>query len=246
VLNNIQNTIHITHLYPRHMSLYGDRGNIIVLAHKAKSAGIEIVLQNCSVGESINPKCQIMLLGGGQDNDQEIIQNDLLKRQNELSDLIKNGSTFLGICGGFQLLGQSYQTANGQEIQGLGFLNMKTINAKPDEKRIIGNAIVESPVFGKLIGYENHGGRTFLPSELKPLGQIVQGGGNNGQDKSEGVLTQWEKGLILGTYFHGFLPKNPQVANYLIQRFFPNLKILNKSLSLLESMNQANNLKLSY
>ncbi len=244
VQNSNQNTIYITHLYPQHMSLYGDRGNITVLAYKAKLAGIEVVVQNCSIGEKIDPKAQIILLGGGQDNDQEIIKSDLLKRKNELSDLIGNGSTFLGICGGFQLLGKSYQTADGKEIEGLNFLNMQTINAKPHEKRIIGNAIAESPLFGKLIGYENHGGRTFLPPELKPLGKIVQGGGNNGQDKTEGILTELDKGLILGTYFHGFLAKNPQVANYLLKRFFPSLKM--PALSLLESMNQINNLQLNY
>ncbi len=236
----------ITHLYPKHMSLYGDRGNIIVLVQRAQEAGIELDVQDCVAGERIEPSTKLIMLGGGQDHDQEKILNDLLSRENEIKDLIANGAIFLGICGGYQLLGEYYESAVGSYLNGLKILNLQTNKGGNSEKRIIGNVIAESPIFGKLIGFENHGGRTFLGEGLQPLAQILQGGGNNGSDKTEGVLASFGKGKVLGTYFHGFLAKNPQVADYLIQSIASKSENYFANNDPLESLNHNRSLKLKY
>lgn len=209
--------IKITHLYPQHMSLYGDRGNILTLLYWAKQFDIKAFVQNCQLGERIEQDTNLIMLGGGQDQDQEKVLKDLLARRNEISDLIEKGTIFLGICGGYQLLGEYYEAANNNYLDGLKLLNLYTKKAKKDEKRIIGNVKANSELFGLLNGFENHGGRTFFASpDLKPLANVLEGGGNNGQDGTEGVFVNFGKGLIIGTYFHGFLPKNYKVAQFLL------------------------------
>jgi lipid II isoglutaminyl synthase (glutamine-hydrolysing) len=209
--------IKITHLYPKHMSLYGDRGNIVSLLFRAKKLGLEVALQDCSLGEVIDKDTKFIMLGGGQDHDQLKVVEDLLKRRNEIADLVSGGAIILGVCGGYQLLGEFYEDAAGNSLKGLELLNFYTKRAKNGEKRIIGNVIAKSNLFGLLVGFENHGGRTFLPPSLNPLAQIVQGGGNNAKDKTEGVFQKFEKGLIIGTYFHSFLPKNPKVIDFILE-----------------------------
>ncbi len=211
-------TITITHLYPQHMSLYGDRGNILALLYWASQLNLKINVQNCSLNEPIDQNTKLIMLGGGQDHDQEKVLKDLLNRRNELNDLILGGAIFLGICGGYQLLGEYYEVADGKRLDGLNLLGLYTKKAGIGEKRIIGNVKAKSNLFGLLTGFENHGGRTFLGRKLKPLAQIVQGGGNNAQDQTEGVLQNYGQGLIIGTYFHGFLPKNRQVAQFILKK----------------------------
>jgi CobQ-like glutamine amidotransferase family enzyme len=153
----------------------------------------------------------------------------------------------LGICGGYQLLGKSYEAADGQVLEGLDLLDLTTRKAKAASKRIIGNVRVYSEVFGDLLGFENHGGRTYLGEGLKPLGKVLRGGGNNGEDGLEGVFQNYGKGLILGTYFHGFIPKNIQVADYLIQKITGNsyTQALIQD-SVIENLNTLNGINLAY
>jgi CobQ-like glutamine amidotransferase family enzyme len=198
------------------MSLYGDRGNVLVLNGKSQEAGFEFEIQDCTSGEAINPKTNIILLGGGQDQDQELIVRDLLNRREEIKSLVEGGAIFLGVCGGYQLIGESYEYAVGNYLEGLKLLNLKTIREKKLNKRIIGNLKAHSELLGNLTGFENHGGRTILGEGLTPLAKVIEGGGNNGEDGTEGVIANLGKGLIIGTYFHTFLPKNPKVAEYMI------------------------------
>ena len=228
----------VTHLYPKQMSLYGDRGNILVLQKRALEIfNLNLRVQNCLLGQKIDPQTKLIMLGGGQDYDQNKIIDHLLAHSNELKSLIQNGAFYLGICGGYQLLGEFYQTASGQKIQGLNLLNLWTVSPLEGESRIIGNLEAYSSQFGLLLGFENHGGHTFLGSKLQPLAQVKKGGGNNGQDGSEGVWQKYGKGWIMGTYLHGFLPKNYQVADFILQTIsgFPPSKT---SSSLLENLNR--------
>jgi lipid II isoglutaminyl synthase (glutamine-hydrolysing) len=224
------------------MSLYGDRGNIIVLSFLAEQIGLEFDLQDCYPGERVNPYSNIVFLGGGQDNDQEKIVEDLLQRKNELQDLITNGAIFIGVCGGYQMLGNSYESATGSTLEGLGILDFETKNAKTNERRIIGNVVAHSETFGSLVGFENHGGRTHLKGQA-PLAKVIQGGGNNATDATEGVFAQYGKGHILGTYLHGFLQKNIAVSRWLIKQVCNYDYFISDPI---ESINQQNSMSLSY
>lgn len=206
-------------LYPELMSTYGDRGNIIVLQKRCSWRGIETEIKNINTESPLNEltKCDILMMGGAQDTQQEIVAKDLAKRKTELSKMIEKGIPGLYICGGFQYLGQYYKTASGSKLPQLGILDMYTEN--PGRERLIGNiAIDASELFGNptvLVGFENHGGRTILGKNIKPLGKVIKGFGSNDQAKEEGAVYK----NSIGTYLHGpILPKNPQLADYLIEK----------------------------
>jgi len=233
--------IRICHLYPRHMSLYGDRGNIATLVHRAKARGIEVQLQNCEPGEDVELNNDIIMLGGGQDLDQARIIPHLLKQKEKIKESVERGALFFGVCGGYQLLGKYYQASSGKKIEGLGLVDMYT---ESDESRIIGNLCMYSDSFGLLTGFENHAGRTFLNEGVKPLAKIHQGGGNNGSsDRTEGVFMELGKGMLIGTYMHGCLPQNPRLADFLLAQRAGDLYPLD---DVLESLCKENNLKLNY
>jgi lipid II isoglutaminyl synthase (glutamine-hydrolysing) len=148
--------------------------------------------------------------GGGQDSGQTIIQNDLLARADELRQLAKDGVPMLMICGMYQLFGRFFRTLKGEEIVGANILPIETIAG---DERMIGNIVIKSQEFGDIVGYENHSGQTFLDKTAKPLGQVIKGAGNNMTDANEGVRYN----NIIATYLHGpILPKNPQIADFLI------------------------------
>jgi CobQ-like glutamine amidotransferase family enzyme len=118
----------------------------------------------------------------------------------------------LAVCGGYQLLGEYYEL-DGEQIEGLGIVDLKTVR-EPGE-RLIGNVMIDVDIDGtkqRLAGFENHGGRTYLAAGATPLGSVVEGFGNNGKDGFEGV----RRGNVIGTYLHGpLLPKNAWFADYL-------------------------------
>ena len=179
--------ITIAQLYPRDMNLYGDWGNTTDFS-----------------------KVDIFVGGGGQDSGQTIIQNDLLERADELRQLANNGVPMLMICGMYQLFGRFFRTLRGEEILGANILPIETIAG---EERMIGNITIKNQEFGEIIGYENHSGQTFLDKTVTPLGQVIKGAGNNIVDANEGVRHK----NVIATYLHGpILPKNPQIADFLI------------------------------
>lgn len=211
-------TLNICHLYPDLLNLYGDRGNIIALTKRAQWRGINVHIHNVSLGDSFMPEdYDIVFLGGGQDYEQEILQDDILKHKgNEIKNAIYNNKVFLCICGGYQLLGKYYKTWDGKEIEFLGALNLWTIGGK---ERMIGNIIFECDFLksencdGKIVGFENHSGRTYLGPEVKPLGKVIKGFGNNGEDMGEGAIFK----NVYCSYSHGsLLPKNPSLADHLL------------------------------
>lgn len=207
----------ICHLYPDLMNLYGDRGNIFVLINRAQWRGISVEVIPISIGDDVPEDVDIFFMGGGQDREQRLLAPDLLyKKGMRLISLAERGVVFLGICGGYQLFGHYYKPKDSPRLDGLGILDVYT---EAGDKRFIGNILVRSRIGGyedlTLVGFENHSGRTYLGKDARPLGEVIRGYGNNGSDKTEGA---WQNN-IFGTYLHGpLLPKNPWLADLLIER----------------------------
>lgn len=210
-------TIH--HLYADMMNLYGDRGNVISIKKRCEWRGISVDVADVRLGEAIRPTgCDIFLFGGGQDREQALLADDLSGSKGEdLRSISDDGGVILGVCGGYQLMGSHYETADGEKLPGVSILDLHTEPRKPDEPRLIGNVLVS--VEGtdgekrEIVGFENHGGRTRL-GNTEPLGHVVSGFGNNGEDGTEGA----KKNNTFGTYLHGsLLPKNPWFTDMLIE-----------------------------
>lgn len=210
--------INICHLYPDLLNLYGDKGNVITLKKRCEWRGIRAEIFNISIDDDfLAEKYDMILLGGGQDYEQGIIQNDFINNKGrEIKNAIENGKVFLCICGGYQLLGKYYRTWDGNEIKFLGALDLWTIGGK---KRMIGNMVFECDFLktkncdGKLVGFENHSGHTYFGSTVKPLGRVILGYGNNGEDRFEGAVYK----NTFCSYSHGsLLPKNPFFSDFLI------------------------------
>lgn len=210
--------LNICHLYPELLNLYGDRGNIIALKRRCEWRGINVNVFDVSIGDSFVPEqYDIVFLGGGQDYEQEIIQDDLLKNKaQEIKNAIENNKVFLCICGGYQLLGKYYKTWDGKQIQCLEALDLWTVGGK---KRMIGNIVYECEFLmsegcdGKIVGFENHSGKTYLGPKVNPLGKVIKGYGNNGEDGYEGAVYK----NVYCSYSHGsLLPKNPSLTDHLI------------------------------
>jgi len=228
----IKTTIRLVHLYSREMSIYGDVSNLLVITFIFKELGLEYEIFNYqNISESLDflNSVDFFFLGGGQDQDQENILKDLFKIKETIKKKIyQEGAIFLGICGGYQLLGEYYELAK-KRLEGLSLLDLYT--RKPTNetknKRLIGNtkAISQNKLIGEIFGFENHAGRTFLNKKTSPLAKIKQGSGNNSLDKTEGAFVQFGKGLILGSYFHSFLPKNFQVALFIVRSILKNKRV---------------------
>ena len=207
--------LRVCHLYPEHLNIYADRGNMAVLTHRCEWRGISCRIDGCGPGDPL-PHADLYYLGGGQDRDQRLIAPDLLLRAGDLAAAVAGGAAVLGVCGGYQLLGHVYRGHQGDEMPGIGLVDLET-TAGPT--RMIGNVVLRCELEpGRrrtLVGFENHAGRTRLGRGLSPLGQVVHGHGNNGEDGGEGV----RDGRVVGTYVHGpLLPKNPWLADWLIER----------------------------
>jgi len=205
-------------LYPDLMNIYGDRGNILTLLKRAEWRGFEPRVIELGRGASEQmADVDVFFFGGGQDREQALVYNDLLEyKRVPLEKAVNEGAQVLAVCGGYQLLGHYYQTADGQKFDGIGLIDVTT---EAGSKRCIGDVVVQTSIEGlspdTLVGFENHSGRTFLGKGVQPLGKVLMGKGNNGSDKTEGCV----QGGVIGTYLHGsLLPKNPHLADYLIER----------------------------
>ncbi|MHB1611961.1 MAG: type 1 glutamine amidotransferase, partial [Sulfobacillus sp.] len=196
------------------MNLYGDRGNVIALVHRAGRRGIDVEVVAGELGKPIEwQHVDLVFMGGGEDSHQSRIAEDFLLRAPELTRRLDDGIPMLAICGAYQLLGHYYRTVDGQKLPGIGYLDVTT---EPGRPRAIGDVVCETAlpiVPATLVGFENHGGRTFLGSGATPLATIYRGQGNNGQDHTEGAM----KLHTIGTYLHGsLLPKNPHLTDLLL------------------------------
>ncbi len=204
-------------LYPDLMNIYGDRGNILTLLKRAEWRGFETKLVELGRGTTNQmDEVDVFFFGGGQDREQALVYEDLLEfKQPPLEQAVSDGAMVLAVCGGYQLLGHYYQTAEGEKFPGIGMIDVRTEAGK---KRFIGDVVVDTDIETltpkTLVGFENHSGRTYLGPKARPLGKARLGYGNNGSDGMEGCL----QGTVLGTYLHGsLLPKNPHLADYLIR-----------------------------
>lgn len=202
--------VKICHLYPTELNLYGDSGNVQCLYNRLIWRGYSVCVDSVGIGDRI-PDFDILFIGGGQDKEMRILSRDLKRKSQALSYYIEQGKTVLSICGGYQMLGKYYKQSNGETILLSDALPFYTVGG---EKRIIGNFVYQTD-FGKVVGFENHSGKTYLTAGLSPLGKIITGCGNNGEDAGEGVLYK----NTFGTYAHGpVLPKNPNFADEIIRR----------------------------
>lgn len=208
-------TLRLCHLYPGQMNIYADRGNIAVLARRLEWRGMRLEVTEAGLGERIEPRAHdLYYLGGGQDRDQRVVAEDLVATKGEaLREAVAGGAAALCVCGGFQLAGHGYTGTDGTRMPGVGILDLDTV-AGPT--RLIGNLVIEAELDGerrRVVGFENHAGRTRLGPGCRPLGRVVRGHGNNGEDGAEGGVA----GRVIGTYLHGpLLPKNPWLADRII------------------------------
>lgn len=201
--------IKIVHLYPKELSLYGDSGNILCIVKRLEERGYKTDVKNIGIGDTISD-FDLMFIGGGQDKEMKIISRDLRKKGDMLRYAVNSGKTLLAICGGFQLLGEYYKTTDGDILRLSSALPFYTLCG---EKRMIGNIVFKTP-FGTAAGFENHSGKTYL-NGLEPLGKVISGFGNNGEDETEGLLFK----NTFCTYAHGpVLPKNPRLADEILKR----------------------------
>lgn len=200
----------IGHLYPELLNLYGDRGNIQCMMKRCLWRGIEAETIAFGLEDSIDfSKLDIVLLGGGSDREQRIVCSRLRDIRENFHHYVEDGGSVLAVCGGYQLLGHYYKTEE-DTLEGLSLVDLYTEQGSP---RLIDNIVLENPDFSlPIVGFENHGGRTYI-GDNKPFGKVVYGHGNNGEDGQEGVLYK----NVVGTYLHGpLLPKNPHICDYLL------------------------------
>jgi CobQ-like glutamine amidotransferase family enzyme len=202
-------------LYPEQMNIYADRGNLLFLQRRCEWRGIGFRYSAAGPGEALDPtEHDLIYIGGGQDRDQVLVAEDMLRtKRDAIASAVEDGSALLAVCGGYQLLGHRYQLGE-ESIPGLGVADLETVR-KPGP-RLIGNISIEVDLGDAsrvLAGFENHGGRTYLGTGAIPLGRVLHGHGNNGDDGREGV----RRLNMVGTYLHGpLLPKNAWLADRLI------------------------------
>ncbi|MGG5315578.1 type 1 glutamine amidotransferase [Enterococcus sp. AZ072] len=209
----------MAHLYGNLLNTYGDNGNLLMLQYYAKQMGIELTTEIVSIHQSFDfQKYDLVFIGGGQDYEQVIVSKDIQEKKEALTEYIENDGVILAVCGGYQLLGHYYIGANGEKIDGIGALDHYTLSQ--DNNRFIGDIIIHNEEFDETYyGFENHNGRTFLGEGERPLGKVVQGQGNNGEDEGEGVIYK----NVYGTYFHGpILSRNKALAVRLLHTALKN------------------------
>ena len=222
----------ICHLYPDIMDTYGDTGNIITIKKRCAGRGIKTEVVSISLGENFKQdEFDLIFFGGGQDKTQFVVAKDLAKKAKSIKNSVENDAVLLSICGGYQLLQNYFKTLEGEEIKGISLFDAHTTSSTT---RMIQNLLVkvtpelqneisasyQSTINNQqstisLIGFENHSGKTYLGKNLKPLGKVIKGSGNNGEDQTEGAVYK----NAFGCYLHGsLLPKNPHFADYLISK----------------------------
>jgi len=220
--------INICHLYPDVLNLYGDTGNIICMKRRLEWRGIEVEVTSLPIGASADfTRFDLFFIGGGQDFEQEVLLPDLHNgKAGEILSAVEDEKVFLCICGGYQMMGQYYLTHTGEQCDYIGALNLHTVGS---DDRMIGNYMFkcsEESGNSTVVGFENHSGKTYLGEGVSPLGTVMSGFGNNGEDKTEGARYK----NVFGAYCHGpMLPKNPEFADLILEtalkRRYPNAEL---------------------
>jgi CobQ-like glutamine amidotransferase family enzyme len=202
--------ITILHLYPDLLNLYGDKGNIECMRKRLEWRGIDVEVVSCTAENDCVDfdNADIIFLGGGSDREQELVCHKLIEKKDKIAEYVENGGSMVAVCGGFQLLGKYYQLHE-KKIEGLGILDIHT-DKSLDGSRLIGDVIIECEgLKNKVVGFENHSGRTDIGNHM-PLGKVIKGHGNNETSGFEGVVYK----NVKGTYLHGPLfPKNPELCD---------------------------------
>lgn len=206
--------LRLCHLYPHELNIYADRGNIAVFERRLAWRGLRLEVIEVGIGGRMPVEADIYYLGGGQDRDQAIVAADLrATKAAGLAAAAAGGAVVFAVCGGYQLAGHGYTGVDGSRMEGISLLDADTIAGTT---RLIGDLVIEAEIDGErqtVVGFENHAGRTRLGPAARPLGRVVSGNGNNGEDGGEGAV----QGRVVGTYLHGpLLPKNPWLADRLI------------------------------
>ena len=208
--------LRVCSLYPELMNIYADRGNIAILRARCEWRGIGFEHAAASLEAPLDPDAHdLFYIGGGQDRDQAAVAHDMAQtKRDALHAAAARGAVVLAVCGGYQLLGHSYQLGD-EQLQGVGLVDLRTV--REPGPRLIGNCAIEADLGDGprvIAGFENHGGRTYLAAGERPLGRVLAGHGNNGSDGFEGV----HRDNVIGTYLHGpLLPKNVWLADRLIE-----------------------------
>jgi lipid II isoglutaminyl synthase (glutamine-hydrolysing) len=209
--------IRVGHLYPDYLNIYADRGNIAVLTQRAAWRGHDVAVTALGMGDAVVPGAHdLYYVGGGQDREQLLVAEDLLRKSEALHEAVGRGAAMLAVCGGYQLLGRGYRGFHGEDMPGIGLLPLETVAG---ERRMIGDVLLECELeLGQkqtLAGFENHAGRTRLDAGAEPLGRVLAGFGNDGESGFEGCRA----GRVIGTYLHGpLLPRNVWLADWLLEQ----------------------------
>ena len=204
----------ICHLYPDVLNLYGDRGNVLCMEKRLTWRGIDVSAAGVSIGDPLRAAdYDLFFIGGGQDFEQEVLLEDLAGgKGQEIRAAVEDGKTFLAICGGYQMLGSYYKTWDGVQCDFLGALDLYTVGSR---ERMIGNYLFTCDDLGgaTVVGFENHSGKTYLGASVRPMGRVLSGFGNNGEDGGEGARYK----NVFATYSHGcLLPKNPRLCDWIL------------------------------
>ena len=213
-MNTSGPVLRIAYLYPDLMNLYADRGNVTCLERRCKWRGITPLVERLEWNDRLARPADLYVIGGGQDRQQQLASQGLTTRNADriLADL-GDGAAMLAVCGGYQLMAHRYRAADSSELPGLGVFDAETVHPGSEIPRCIGNVVCEWND-SRLVGFENHGGRTYLGSKTAPLARVLKGHGNNAEDGTEGAVA----GNAIGTYLHGsVLPKNPHLADQIIR-----------------------------
>ncbi len=223
--------LNIVDMYSDILNTYGDVGNIRIIKQRCLWRNIGVNIHSFTKGKNniFNPEnTDIVLIGGGSDYGQTLVSKHLLKQRSLLEEYIESGGVILAICGSYQMFGNKYVDVDKNPIPCLEILDIETVSS---ENRLTGNIILENNLNlnpKTIVGFENHGGRTY--HNYTPLGDVKIGIGNNEEDGTEGIVYK----NFIGTYLHGpLLPKNPHLADKLI------LEALNKKYGMneLEKLN---------
>jgi CobQ-like glutamine amidotransferase family enzyme len=238
----MKKTVKIAWLYPDLMSTYGDRGNVIVLTKRCQWRGIPVEVIPITLESSVKElaACNLIFMGGAQDRQQKLAGPDFLKYKGPIiKDMVEDGVPALFVCAAYQFVGHYYLPYHGDKIPGAGIFDLYTEHPGDQAKRLIGNVVAEviNPQGLQkttIVGFENHGGYTYLGPKMQPLAKIIVGNGNNGKDGWEGATYK----NSIGSYFHGpLLPKNPEVADWLLKKVIDtNLEPLDDTLELQAKM----------
>lgn len=204
--------VRIGWLYPHSLSTYGDRGNVLALGQRARWRGLDVDIVEVHEDDDLPRDLDVLFMGGGQDSAQTRVGRSLAGGTGRrLRDLLDEGRAMLAICGGYQLLCNAYVTQQQDYVPGVGVFDAVTVAA---EQRLVGNVRLTTR-WGTVVGFENHSGRTYPAPGSEPLGRVLVGNGNNGEDGTEGLVA----GSVVGSYLHGpLLPRNPALTDWLLEQ----------------------------